>query len=57
MTAEIAPQISNNLFGQSAQSAKKFDMPAATSSNTSRLESHSGIFRLLMKEIFDSYVL
>ena len=27
------------------------------SSNTSRLEAHAGIFRLLMKGIFDPYVL
>ena len=27
------------------------------SSNTSRLEAHPGIFRLLMKRIFDAYVL
>ena len=28
-----------------------------TSSNTSHLEAHSGFFRLLMKGIFDPYVL
>ena len=28
-----------------------------TSSNTSRLEAHAGFFRLLMKGIFDPYVL
>ena len=27
------------------------------SSNTSRLEAHAGFFRLLMKGIFDPYVL
>ena len=27
------------------------------SSNTSRLEAHAGFFRLLMKEIFDAYIL
>ena len=27
------------------------------SSNTSRLEAHAGFFRLLMKGIFDAYVL
>ena len=27
------------------------------SSNTSRLEAHAGFFRLLMKRIFDAYVL
>ena len=27
------------------------------SSNASRLEAHPGIFRLLMKRIFDAYVL
>ena len=28
-----------------------------TGSNTSRLEAHLGIYRLLMKRIFDAYVL
>ena len=28
-----------------------------TSSNTSRLEAHDGFFRLLMKGIFDPYIL
>ena len=28
-----------------------------SSSNTSRLEDHPGIYRLLMKGIFDAYVL
>ena len=28
-----------------------------TSSNTSRLEAHTGFFKLLMKGIFDPYVL
>ena len=27
------------------------------SANTSRLEAHVGIFRMLMKEIFDPYVM
>ena len=31
--------------------------PKVTSSNTSRLEAHAGFFRLLMKGIFDPYLL
>jgi hypothetical protein len=34
-----------------------FSVFFASSTNTSRLEAHSGIYRLLMKGIFDAYVL
>ena len=34
-----------------------FDYRKVASSNTSRLEAHVGFFRLLMKGIFDPYVL
>ena len=34
-----------------------FDYHKVVSSNTSRLEAHDGFFRLLMKGIFDPYVL
>ena len=33
------------------------DYCRVASSNTSRLEPHPGFYRLLMKEIFDAYVL
>ena len=39
-------------FGWSAFSYRK-----VLSSNTSHLEAHAGFFRLLMKRIFDPYVL
>ena len=35
----------------------KFAFHKVASSNTSRLEAHAGFFRLLMKGIFDPYVL
>ena len=35
----------------------KYKYRKVTSYNTSRLEAHAGFFRLLMKGIFDSYVL
>ena len=34
-----------------------FNYRKVASSNTSRLEAHAGFFRLLMKGIFDPYVL
>ena len=34
-----------------------FNYRKVASSNTSGLEAHTGFFRLLMKEIFDPYVL
>ena len=36
---------------------KNFTLRKVVSSNMSRLEAHAGFFRLLMKGIFDSYVL
>ena len=37
--------------------AKFINYLIAASSNSSRLEAHAGIYRLLMKGIFDAYVL
>ena len=39
------------------QSLKNFNYHTVASYNTSRLEAHAGFFRLLMKGIFDPYVL
>ena len=43
------------IIGQFFQSVTKYRKVA--SSNTSHFEAHAGLFRLLMKGIFDAYVL
>ena len=54
---DFAPRFQNSMMKICSLLSQAIRYHKVASSNTSHLAAHAGFFRLLMKEIFDPYVL